>query len=164
MKKIFTILLCISISACSSTKGARTINDISGPEEAQLAEVLNEWNACLNYEIKRLDDGRGDVRMFADLIKTRCEKFEKIIKSTLQKDFDLDVGDRYLYMDDLKRKIGTGVNEALILERKKAEQYRRAMQQQMQRGVPNIPQQMQRQPQQYRAPSAPQQQQYIPLQ
>lgn len=121
MQKIMIIALCLMLAGCAS-KG-RLIKDLEPLEQEKLNALLNKRKTCLLDNLRYMDDYKTDVQTLAEQVAWKCRQYPEIIRRTLYEQFNVAVGEAWLYGDGLESQTTREAMDAILEQRR---QYRRS--------------------------------------
>lgn len=87
-------------------------------EKEQLNDLLSKYKLCQVKTIEELDDGKTDIEYITEMVNWRCTAYTEQVKDLLYEDFNIDLGESWVYSNELRQKAPNEVTEAVLLRRK----------------------------------------------
>ncbi len=115
MQKILSLFsVIILVSACAP----KSVHDLGEVDKRKLDSMLEERNRCLVTQVQQLDDGVTDASKIGEIASSKCGFYEENIQQTLMKDFGMELGTAWAYVNNLRMQTPTQLAEAVLMNRK----------------------------------------------
>jgi hypothetical protein len=115
MQKIFSLFALTMLAAACAPNN---IHDLGEVEKRKLESMLEERNRCLVTQVQQLDDGVTDASKIGEIASSKCGFYEENIQHTLMKDFGMELGPAWAYVNNLRMQTPTQLAEAVLMNRK----------------------------------------------
>jgi hypothetical protein len=111
---IFFLGLATLLFACAP----KNVYDLSETGQRRITDLLAQRNQCFAAEAQRLDDGVTDASKLADMVASQCAYHEENIQNVLQKEFGMELGPAWGYVNNLRMQAPNQIMEAILAQRK----------------------------------------------
>lgn len=112
---IISIALVLVFTACSRP---RLISELEPLEKEQLNSVLFKRKRCLIQNIQRMDNNVMEVNKLAELVVWKCREYPEQVRYLLYEGFGVEVGDAWIYGDQLEASAEKEATEAILEQRR----------------------------------------------
>lgn len=116
-KKNFLALV-IFASLLTSCSTRRDIAELETEQKERISGLQSEAKLCQLREIEELDDGNTNIEYVTELVMWKCSKYYEIIKDVLYQEYDVELGQSWVYANDLRQTAPKEITEAIVLRRK----------------------------------------------
>ncbi len=115
-----TIISVLLLSGCifRERPNLKKISDLLPEEHSIVHNSLQRLDECHLREIKRHDDGVSPIAEVRELVDYNCRGHYNNVKELLYTNYEVALGNAYLFVEKLRKSGSTKITEAIMAHRK----------------------------------------------